>query len=254
MRLLLALFLLIFLFSCAKFPEEELKKTKIDIENLYYMDLPEYLPEEWDQIRNIWISIDEIERERNTNEAQRFILYSNYKIKTILEKLESKKKEIEEKRLEVLKKIEERKKAEEEELKKKMEQELVIIEKKPEEKPSEKRKKAKTIEDVRFKIEKRYPSFYTVKDKETLEEIAGYPFIYNDGSYWPLLYKYNRNQIRDPKKLYSGQILKIPRNISLDEIYKAREEAGVKNYKVLPKNAFTSERYKKFIEELLMEE
>ncbi|MCX7991053.1 MAG: LysM peptidoglycan-binding domain-containing protein [Proteobacteria bacterium] len=255
MRFLFGLLLVALLFSCAKFPEEELKKTKADIENLYYQDLPEYLPEEWDQIRNIWTKLDDIERERNIDEAQRFLLYSNYKIKTIIESLDAKKREIEEKRLEVIKKIEERKKAEEEEQKqRKAKEELIIESKKPEERPVEKKKRQKTIEDVRFKIEKRYPSFYTVKENETLEEISSYPFIYNDGYYWPLLYKYNRNQIRDPKKLYAGQILKIPRNISLEEIYKAREEAGAKNNRSLPKNAFTPEKYKKFIDELLAEE
>lgn len=254
MRWFLVIILLVFLFSCAKFPEEELKKIKIDIENLYYQDLPEYLPEEWEQIRSLWLTLDEIERERNISEAQRFILYSNYKIKIVLESLDEKRKEIEQKRSEVIKKIEETKKKEEEEQKKEEQQEQLVVVEKIEEKKPEKKKKIKTIEDVRFKIEKRFPSFYTVKEKETLEEISSYPFIYNDSYYWPLLYKYNRNQIRDPKKLYQGQILKIPRSISLEEIYKAREEAGAKNFRSLPKNAFTPDKYKKFIEELLAEE
>lgn len=255
MRFFLFFLFVIILFSCVRFPEEELKRTKAEIENLYYQDLPEYLPEDWDQIRNIWIKLDEIEKEKDIKEAQRFLLYSDYKIKTILEKLETKKREIEEKKREVLKKIEESKKkeAEKEEIKE-VKEEKLVLESKTVEKRLEKKRRQKTIEDVRFKIEKRYPSFYTVKERETLEEIASYPFIYNDSYYWPILYKYNRNQIRDPKKLYSGQILKIPRNITNDEIYKAREEAGAKNYKVIPKNAFTADKYKKFIEELLLEE
>ncbi len=254
MRFLAFFVILLVLSSCAKFPEEDIKRIKLEIENLYYQDLPEYLPDEWEQIRNIWITLDEVEKERDRINAQRLSLYANYKLEIILQKLEEKKREIEEKRQKVIEKIreEERLKAEQEAKKK---EEIALIPPPAEPAKEEKRKKkAKTLEDIRFKLEKRYPTFYTVKEGESLEDIAAYPFIYNDAAYWPLIYKYNRNQIRDPKRLYPGQILKIPRNVTLEEIYRARQEAGVKNFKALPKNAFTQERYKLLTEELLSEE
>lgn len=255
MRYVLVFLVALFLFSCAKFPEEEIKKAKLEIENLYYQELPNYLPEDWDQIRNIWIKLEEVEQERDRDKALRWTYYANYKVSYILEKLEAKKRELEEKRLYELKLLKEEEEKKEKETKEEEKREDIskppIAEKEIKEKG---KRKTKSQEEIRFKIEKIYPSFYTVKEGEALDDISAYPFIYNDSQYWPLLYKYNRNQIRDPKKLHAGQILKVPRNISLDEIYKARQEAGVKNFKNLPKNAFTPEKYKKLIDELLMED
>lgn len=52
---------------------------------------------------------------------------------------------------------------------------------------------------------------YTVRRGETLPQIAARAEIYNDASLWPLIYRANRDQIRDPKRLWPGQILTIPR-------------------------------------------
>jgi nucleoid-associated protein YgaU len=56
------------------------------------------------------------------------------------------------------------------------------------------------------------PSTYTVRRGETLPQIAGRTEIYNDTSLWPLIYRANRDQIRDPKQLWPGQVLTIPRH------------------------------------------
>ncbi|WP_223922138.1 LysM peptidoglycan-binding domain-containing protein [Geobacter sp. AOG2] len=55
------------------------------------------------------------------------------------------------------------------------------------------------------------PTTYTVRRGETLPQIAGRTEIYNDVSLWPLIYRANRDQIRDPKRLWPGQVLTIPR-------------------------------------------
>jgi nucleoid-associated protein YgaU len=59
------------------------------------------------------------------------------------------------------------------------------------------------------------PSTYTVRRGETLPQIAGRTEIYNDASLWPLIYRANRDQIRDPKRLWPGQVLTIPRRYPL---------------------------------------
>ena len=59
------------------------------------------------------------------------------------------------------------------------------------------------------------PSTYTVRRGETLPQIAGRVEIYNDASLWPLIYRANRDQIRDPKRLWPGQVLTIPRRYPL---------------------------------------
>jgi len=58
-------------------------------------------------------------------------------------------------------------------------------------------------------------STYTVRRGETLPQIAGRAEIYNDASLWPLIYRANRDQIRDPKRLWPGQVLTIPRRYPL---------------------------------------
>ena len=65
-------------------------------------------------------------------------------------------------------------------------------------------------------------SSYTVRRGETLPQIAARAEVYNDSSLWPLIYRANRDQIRDPKQLWPGQVLKIRRNYSRDDLLEAR--------------------------------
>jgi len=69
------------------------------------------------------------------------------------------------------------------------------------------------------------PSRYTVTDGETLWIIAGKKEIYQDPLLWPLLYRANRDQIKDPRRVYGGQTLTIPRNQNELEIAEAKASA-----------------------------
>ncbi len=60
---------------------------------------------------------------------------------------------------------------------------------------------------------KYYEDDYTVLKGETLSKISGYSFIYNDISKWPIIYRANRDQIKDPNLIYPNQVLKIPRGL-----------------------------------------
>lgn len=71
-------------------------------------------------------------------------------------------------------------------------------------------------------------SSYTVRRGETLPQIAARAEIYNDASLWPLIYRANRDQIRNPTQLWPGQILKIPRHFSRDEAMEAKRFSGKK--------------------------
>lgn len=66
---------------------------------------------------------------------------------------------------------------------------------------------------------------YTVKRGETLPQISAQPEVYGDVLLWPLLYRANRDQIRNPRQLWPGQVLRIPRNLSRDDIQEARRYA-----------------------------
>jgi LysM repeat protein len=70
--------------------------------------------------------------------------------------------------------------------------------------------------------EKTLPPSHTVMRGETLPQIAARSDVYNDQMLWPLIYRANRDQIRDPAHIWQGQILRIPRNLGRDEIAEAR--------------------------------
>ena len=69
------------------------------------------------------------------------------------------------------------------------------------------------------------PSSYTVTAGETLWIIAGKKEIYQDPLLWPLIYRANRDQIKDPRRVYGGQTLTIPRNQSESDLAEARATA-----------------------------
>jgi len=73
------------------------------------------------------------------------------------------------------------------------------------------------------------PRNYRVGDGETLMSIAARREIYADGFLWPLLYRSNRDQIKDPKRIYPGQVLSIPRELSDADKDEAREKARQMN-------------------------
>lgn len=66
---------------------------------------------------------------------------------------------------------------------------------------------------------------YTVKRGETLPQIAAKQEVYSDTNLWPLIYRANRDQVRDPYQLWPGQVLKIPRNFSKEDAMEARRQA-----------------------------
>jgi nucleoid-associated protein YgaU len=69
------------------------------------------------------------------------------------------------------------------------------------------------------------PTRYEVKKEESLWLIAAFKEVYNDPLLWPLIYKANRDQIKDPRQVFPGQILAIPRSTSPDDQEEARREA-----------------------------
>lgn len=66
----------------------------------------------------------------------------------------------------------------------------------------------KEIENNRPKY---FEDEYSVVEGDYLSKIAGYSFIYNDTSKWGIIYRANRDQIKDPNILSPNQKLKIPR-------------------------------------------
>lgn len=69
------------------------------------------------------------------------------------------------------------------------------------------------------------PATYHVEQNETLWTISAHREVYGDPLLWPLLYQANRDQIKDPRQIYPGQVLNIPRDLSPEEQEEAREKA-----------------------------
>ena len=66
---------------------------------------------------------------------------------------------------------------------------------------------------------------YTVVEGDNLWTVAAQPQVYNDGLLWPLLYQANRDQIKDPRQIFPGQVLGIRRDMGEKELDEARQRA-----------------------------
>jgi len=94
-----------------------------------------------------------------------------------------------------------------------------------------------TPEEIyRMKYQK-LPTSHTVVKGECLWWIAEYKQIYNDPFMWPLIYKANRDKIKDPDLIYPGQVFRIPREFSLEELKISRKSAGAPRPYLPPKDA-----------------
>lgn len=69
------------------------------------------------------------------------------------------------------------------------------------------------------------PASYRVRGGETLWTIAARKDIYSDALLWPLIYQANRDQIKDPRQIYPGQTLAIPRQVNHQDLQEARTRA-----------------------------
>ena len=96
-------------------------------------------------------------------------------------------------------------------------------------------------------FERIYPVTYKVKKGETLVDISQRREIFNDKYMWPLIYKANRDQMRDPQVVFPGQILSIPRDLSFEEVIEARKQAKAPPPYTPPSNAYNPEFYRRHI-------
>jgi hypothetical protein len=79
---------------------------------------------------------------------------------------------------------------------------------------------------------------YTVRKGDSLWWIAKYKDIYDDPYLWPIIYEANKDIIKNPKLLYPGQELEIPRGGYLpEEIKNIRKKAGAAKPYLPPQQA-----------------
>ncbi len=100
----------------------------------------------------------------------------------------------------------------------KTEPEVVVVE--------EKAEKVLTPMEIYEQEYAKLPTSHTVVKGECLWWISEYKQIYNDPFMWPLIYKANRDQIKNPDLIYPEQTFSIPRDFTLGEAQDSRKEAG----------------------------
>jgi nucleoid-associated protein YgaU len=69
------------------------------------------------------------------------------------------------------------------------------------------------------------PTSFTVPQGYNLWRLAAMDQIYGDPFQWPLIYRANRSQIKDPDLIYPQQVLKIPRDVPRQEVEQAIQAA-----------------------------
>ena len=70
------------------------------------------------------------------------------------------------------------------------------------------------------------PREHVVQSGETLWSISARRDVYADPYLWPVIYKFNRDQIQDPARVYPGQRLVLPLEVDAETRAAARSEAG----------------------------
>jgi hypothetical protein len=87
---------------------------------------------------------------------------------------------------------------------------------------------------------------YSVKKGDSLWAIAAQKKVYSDPFQWPLIFKTNRDQIRDPDQIEPGQVFLIQQGQTAEQTEHARQLANdtpafvkqAKPRKTLPVNYF----------------
>jgi nucleoid-associated protein YgaU len=215
-RLLLIITIVVLSSGCAKPPVAELSDVRSIVAHTYASGAAQYAPGEYQlagsalQAAEQQVVNGEYRKALQTLElARRYSkealnLTLEYKEQLVLEQ----KKLAEEKRLEELKKQRELEQQRQAELKKQLESKKSAIKKilpiLPESKPVD-------------QIE--------VQAGENLATIAARAEVYKDALLWPLIYKANRDQIKDPEEIFAGQILMIPHDKTREEKKAARRKA-----------------------------
>ena len=243
-RLLLVIVTLVLLGGCAQPPSRRLEEVRNIVAHAYASGAAEFAPGEYQLSSSALQAAEQQMKDRDYRQAQRTLeLAQRYSAEALSLTIEIKRQLAEEqalitkqKRLEQLK-LEQQKKHELEEqqrlareLKLKQEQEAErrkeLLKKKQERQakisvPVKEDAPAPVAAQLVFEIQ--------VQAGESLADISARPEVYDDSDLWPLIYKANRDQIKDPREIFVGQNLVIPRDKSNAEIDAARQEAQALN-------------------------
>jgi nucleoid-associated protein YgaU len=210
---LLIIFLGVFLGGCASNPREELQLARRAVAQAYDAGAPELAPSEYQAAATALQDAENLVRFGNYKLARKVLPYAaTHGFRATFKAREERVK------LELAAKLRDQKKKEEEEERARLAK--IEADKKKKERIYQKR-------ETRSKPKSRPPLLtrFEVRTKQSLWSISERREVYNDPLLWPAIYKANRDQIKDPRQVFPGQVLTIPRRLSETVKRTTRKEA-----------------------------
>jgi len=215
------------LWGCAKPPREELQAARMAVVRAYTAGAPDLAPAEYQAANEALSDGERLARQGNYQMAREILPFAEAHAQRAILRAR------EEQAIRELQKIREQQQAEQAEqaLKvKQAEQAKQAVQQASKRPPTESTKKAISTPPPVKRIPATEPpppplTRYVVNEGEILWGIAARKDVYADPLLWPIIYKANRDQIKDPRRIYPGQVLSIPRGISKAETQEARELA-----------------------------
>ena len=200
------------LWGCAKPPREELQAARMAVARAYTAGAPDLAPTEYQAASDALNEGERLSRQGNYQMAREILPFAEAGAQRAILRAR------EEQSIRELQKIRKQQQAEQ------------TVQQESKRLPTESTKKAISIPPpVKHKPLPEPPppplTRYVVNEGDVLWGIAARKDVYADPLLWPILYKANRDQIKDPRRIYPGQVLSIPRGISNAEAQEARETA-----------------------------
>jgi len=212
--LLCTLLVILFAAGCAATVPKGMVETRRILDEIRKSGDDKLLAIEFQSAADALKSGETLLTEGDDEEAEQFFLLSWGKSELLLKNIQAEKARLaEEARLKAEAELREAERLKAEAEQKRLEEERV------------KEELTRKEEKLRAERERPQPAYHTVKRGETLPQIAARSEVYGEASLWPLLYRANRDQIKDPRVISAGQILRIPRNLSREEITEAKKYA-----------------------------
>ena len=223
-RLILLLILLLLLAACSSHEPVWRMKAKLALLQLHSSNAETTNPDDYDHVNELFCQGEALLGEPGSAEQADELFKNSYQKGSIL--LKELQLIMERQKEEALQKEIDARALRDEELRIQQEAELIRQQEQQEAAHKALQKKLHEAADAEQTLRAaQTATSYSVRRGETLPQIAARPEIYNDTALWPIIYRANRDQVRDPYQLWPGQILKIPRGFSKDEAVEARRQS-----------------------------
>lgn len=239
-RIFTALLLTLILGACAKPPLVELETARNQLDIAAAAGAPELAPETFLQARSVLLHGERLIEDEDYDHARQILPFAAEKARAATQKARSRKAAIELERHRQEQLLAE---LQRQRLQTEQNQPVPVLD--TEETTQEQPETVATGTPVPTPPPPPQPpkpiNSYRVSPGETLWTISAQPEVYADPLLWPLLYKANRDQIKDPRQIYQGQVLTVTRKHSQSDLDEARATARSSEIFPIPKGIRNSE-------------